>query len=154
MRTTITLLACCLALTAGQAQQVSAPDPVSTPELREELEELRMQVWVAWFSNDVRRLRAILAPELIAISPGDSSLFKGLPQTLEQSAAFKRNGGKLIALAFSNTETRVYGDVAVMYSGYQLTTEQAGKQTTTRGRATEVFVKRDGQWMHPSWHLD
>ena len=113
-----------------------------------------MQVWVAWFSNDTRRLKSILAPELIAMSPGDSALFKGLPQTLAQSAAFKHNGAKLVALMFSNTETRVYGDVAVMYSGYQLTTEQGGKQTTTRGRATEVFVKRGNGWVHPSWHLD
>jgi len=153
LRSILTLLACCLTLTTARAQQASLPDPF-TPKLRQELEELRMQVWVAWFSNDVPKLKTLLAPELIAISPGDSVLFKSLPQTLEQSAVFTKSGGKLVALTFSNTETRVYGDVAVMYSGYQLTTEQGGKQTTARGRATEVFVKRGGKWIRPSWHLD
>jgi hypothetical protein len=27
-------------------------------------------------------------------------------------------------------------------------------QQAMRGRYTEIFVRRDGRWIHPVWHLD
>jgi hypothetical protein len=31
---------------------------------------------------------------------------------------------------------------------------ERGKQSTQRGRATELFVRTNGRWVHTSWHLD
>jgi len=45
--------------------------------------------------------------------------------------------------------------VVVLYSVYEIAiVGGAGKASTMRGRATEVFVRRDGRWLHPGWHLD
>ena len=48
-------------------------------------------------------------------------------ESIASSRAFKESGGRLVALSFP--ETRVQ-------------------------RLTEVFVKREGRWVHPGWHLD
>jgi hypothetical protein len=48
----------------------------------------------------------------------------------------------------------VYGDVAVLYSLYRVETESDGRREVQQGRATEVFVLRNGQWINPGWHTD
>ncbi len=49
----------------------------------------------------------------------------------------------------------MYGDVAVLYTSYELETEDAkGERQIQSGRGTEVFVKRAGRWVNPGWHLD
>src|SRR5688572_6553752 len=41
------------------------------------------------------------------------------------------------------------------FSGLETTLEESrGKEQTLSGRLTEVFVKREGRWWHPAWHLD
>jgi hypothetical protein len=33
-------------------------------------------------------------------------------------------------------------------------TESGGKHEVSSGRATEIFVFRDGKWVNPGWHTD
>ena len=33
-------------------------------------------------------------------------------------------------------------------------TNRGSAERTMRGRLTEMFVRRDGKWLHPGWHLD
>ena len=49
---------------------------------------------------------------------------------------------------------RIYGDVAILYSTYVAELEQKGRKSVQRGRATEVFVWRNGVWQNAGWHLD
>ena len=46
------------------------------------------------------------------------------------------------------------GDVAIVYSRYQVETEVGGKRKLSPGRVTEVFVRRHGKWINPGWHTD
>ena len=48
----------------------------------------------------------------------------------------------------------MFGYVAIVYSNYVYEIEQGGKSFVNSGRATEVFVHRNGVWVNPSWHLD
>ena len=50
--------------------------------------------------------------------------------------------------------THRFGDVAVMFSVYTTVVESGGRRETQRGRATEVFVRSKGCWVHTSWQLD
>jgi hypothetical protein len=42
----------------------------------------------------------------------------------------------------------------VMFSHYALEMDHGGEQSSMRGRATEVFIRHNGGWVHTSWHLD
>ncbi len=117
------------------------------------LEAIRKDVWVQWFAGDTAALRRVLGPELIAIS-SDSPNFQSLDQTLIGSAGFKSGGGRLISVAFEGTTAHRVGEVVVMFSYYAIAMENGGKRSTQKGRATEVFVRNNGRWVHTSWHLD
>ncbi len=53
-----------------------------------------------------------------------------------------------------NIQTSPHGDVAILYSRYVVEYQVGDKTMEDAGRATEVFVKKNGRWIHPGWHLD
>ena len=63
-------------------------------------------------------------------------------------------GGRLVRLEFPRVEIQSYGDVAVIYSQYIFETEAKGERKTSSGRATEVFLRKNGRWINPGWHMD
>lgn len=125
---------------------------LSAKELASLLAE-REAVWRGWFSGDEEHLRSALPDELIAIDPGVEE-WSDKEQTLRNSARFVTAGGKLVDLQFPRTEVLAYGDVAILFTTYLFEIEKAGERTTTSGRGTEVFVRRDGRWVNSGWHLD
>ncbi len=118
-----------------------------------DLESIREAVWVDWFSGDTASLRKVLGPELVAIA-ADAPHWHSLEETLAASADFKANGGKLVSVSFDSTLTHRFGATVVMFSHYAVVTESGGRRQTQGGRATEVFVRSHGRWLHTSWHLD
>ena len=137
-------------LGAQAAPRVATSLPAA--ELRE-LDAMRKDVWVHWFGGDTAALRRVLGPELVAISP-DAPHWQGLEQTLAGSAGFKAGGGRLTSVSFDSTTVHRLGDVVVMFSHYALDLVHDGKRQIQKGRATEVFVRHEGKWVHTSWHLD
>lgn len=117
------------------------------------LDKIRREVWVHWFSGDTAALRRVLGPELVAISP-DAPHWQSLRETLGGSAQFRSGGGRLVSVDFDSTAVHRLGEVVVMFSHYAVVMEVGGNRTTQKGRATEVFVRHPGGWVHTSWHLD
>jgi ketosteroid isomerase-like protein len=144
----LTLSLLSLALTTSAL----AGDPVSRAE-RERLLTIRRSIWDSWFANDQARLKEMLPAETIAINNGEAA-WQNRAQVIAAAQGFQANGGKLISLRFPKTEIQRYGDVVVFYSLFEMTTETGGKQSTTRGRATEIFVRKNGRWLNSGWHLD
>jgi ketosteroid isomerase-like protein len=120
---------------------------------KKSLLEARDAVWRAYFAGDRAALEKLLPEELLTLDPG-SGEWGNRQSALEGSARFAAGGGKLMRLEFPKTEIQVYGNAAIVYSNYVYEIEQGGKSFTNSGRATEVFVYRNGGWVNPSWHLD
>lgn len=146
----VALLAVVPSLSAQAAPRVTSTLPADSLAA---LDAIRRDVWVNWFAGDTAALRQVLAPELVAISP-DSDTWQDLEGTLASSARYKAGGGKLAALEFSNTTVHRMGDVVVMFSRYNIHLLINGEHTEQKGRATEVFVRHGGTWVHTSWQLD
>jgi len=73
---------------------------------------------------------------------------------LQSAAEFHAQGGKLVRLEFPRTEVQHFGDVAIVWSNFLVETQMDGKSSVSTGRASEVFVRRDGHWLNPGWHTD
>ena len=146
-----------LALAAATAPLSAQPAPRTAKSLSgaelADLEAIRKAVWVNWFSGDTAALRKVLGPELVAIAAGVPH-WQSLEQSLAASANFKASGGKFVSVSFDSTLTHRFGETVVMFSHYAVVTESGGKRQTQKGRATEVFVRSNGRWLHTSWHLD
>lgn len=115
--------------------------------------KVRESVWRAWFADDAQRLRRYVPPETIVISAGDKQ-WKNQSDVLREAADFRASGAKLTRLDFPQTLIQHFGSVAIVWSDYVIETQSGGKPSVTSGRATEIFVWRDGRWVNPGWHTD
>ena len=122
------------------------------PDEKRSLLAAREAVWHAWFANDTPQLAELLPPELIAIEAGEK--WQTRDDELAGAKSFAAKGGKLVRLEFPQTEIQAYGRTAILYTKFTLETEMTDKRTTISGRATEMFVFRDGKWVNVGWHLD
>jgi ketosteroid isomerase-like protein len=124
-----------------------------TPQQRDEILKVRESVWRAWFANDTTALQALVPPDTIVMSGGEAR-WKHQAEVFQTAADFQSSGGKLIRIEFPRTEIQLFGDVAIVWSNYLVETETNGKRAVSTGRASEVFVRRNGQWTNPGWHTD
>ena len=117
------------------------------------LMQVREAVWRAWFADDVPTLKRLVPADVIVISAGEKD-WKHQAAVMESAAKFKADGGKLVKLAFPHTEEQRYGNVAILYTTYEVETEMKGTKKIRSGRATEIFVMKDGKWVNSGWHTD
>jgi Domain of unknown function (DUF4440) len=122
------------------------------PGIEPEVLKVREAAWRAWFAGDTEALGRLLPAEFIGLSM--EGPLTPLPRTLEESRGFREGGGRLVSLAFPETQAQRFGDVVVLYGRYAVTFTSGGTEKSVSGRLTEVFVRRDGRWIHPGWHLD
>jgi ketosteroid isomerase-like protein len=120
---------------------------------RGEILKVRESVWHAWFTNDAKALERLVPADTIVIS-SDEEKWKNQADILRTAAEFQADGGKLLRLEFPRTEIQRFGDVAIIWTSYLVETEENGKRTVNSGRATEIFVRRNGEWVNPGWHTD
>ncbi|MGO9338531.1 MAG: nuclear transport factor 2 family protein [Terracidiphilus sp.] len=126
--------------------------PAQQPDDRQLL-QVREQVWRAWFANDTAALHKLVPPETIVMSGGEEN-WMHQAEVFQSAAEFQSGGGKLIRLEFPRTEVQHFGDVAIVWSNYVLETETGGKRSVSTGRASEIFVLRNGEWTNPGWHTN
>jgi ketosteroid isomerase-like protein len=113
----------------------------------------REAVWRAYFANDKPALEKLIPRELVTIEP-EGNQFGSRDVVLAGSEQFAKSGAKLARLEFPKTEIQCYGSTAIIYSTYLFEIERGGQRTPNSGRVTEVFVRRNGQWVNPGWHMD
>jgi hypothetical protein len=125
----------------------------STPNGDADLLAVREAVWRSWFAADIPTLEKLVPANTIAINSGEEK-WQNQAEICEEAKQFQTSGGKLIRLEFPHTEIQHFGNIAVLYSKYLYEVESNGKRSVKSGRATEIFVLKDGQWTNPGWHTD
>lgn len=135
-----------LAAARQQLQPVTQRD-------RGQLLAAREALWRAWFSDDRAHLEKAIPPEVVAIDALQEE-WQDRSKVIEDARLFAAGGARLVNLEFSRTEIQRYGDVAILYTLYEYTTEKESQSVSHSGRATEMFVKRGGEWVNVGWHLD
>jgi hypothetical protein len=142
-----------IGLLAATAAATVRPAVGASNDVDPEVLAVREAAWRAYFAGDEKTLQTLLPAEFIGISMNDVP-FADLATTLEGAREFKRKGGRLVRLAFPETRSQRFGDVVVLYGRYEVVLFSEEAERTMSGRLTEVFVRRNGKWVHPGWHLD
>ena len=121
-------------------------------QTRAELEQARDDIWRAWFAGDVSALERLIPASLAAGSPSGWDDRRAAIDGARQSAA---SGRRLVAIRFDSTTIRLQGKVAIMQARYVYVLQRPnGARDTTRGVATEVFVRENRRWVNPFWYLE
>lgn len=134
-----------------RAAQMSQPRTI-TPEMRTHILAKRDAVWKAWFANDRPMMEKLIPEETIAIGDGDGD-WADRAKIFADAKTFADSGAKLVRLEFPKTHMQVYGDTILIYTNYVYDIEANGKRTTSKGRATEMFVRRGDELVNVGWHL-
>jgi hypothetical protein len=161
MRRSITLflLAAFAPLAPREAvsQQRPAPNAAVSPKpgaiddaTRAAVLAAREAIWRAWFAHDTAALRRLLPRSTTA---GEGGGWESRDEILAGSRRSATSGRRLVGIRFDDTRIHANGNVVVVFSNYTLELEQQGRRDTATGSASEVFVRTDGIWQNPFWHL-
>ena len=152
--TLISTIAVAVALAACDRSAPPAEMPCVAPSsspidssTRAQVVEAREAVWRAYYAGDSARLAELLPERMVGMGQDRA----GIIADAQESA---RSGTRLLDIGFTCDEFFLSGDVAVVYSNYVTSMERGGKRSEEAGRAIELFERRDGKWINPSWHLD
>ena len=107
----------------------------------------------AFFTNDRATLEKLVPEEVIAID-SDSEEWSDRKTIFAHAQAFADSGSKLVKLEFPKTEMQIYGNTVLIYTTYVYEIERNGQRTTSRGHATEMFVRRGDDLVNVGWQLD
>jgi len=128
--------------------------PAPSPATQRVILALREKAWRAWFANDSVAFKQAVPAELIALG-WDGGAWEDRAQTITGMGEFAKSGMKLEHLEFTRNVFQQYGDAVILYTAFRLVLAGPnGQKQETTGRGTEIFVRRDGRWVHTGWHLD
>lgn len=127
--------------------------PGGAPAIDPAVLEAREAAWRAYFGGDLATLGRLLPEDFIGIGM-NAGPFADRETTLRGAREFSAGGGRLLRLTFPETRAQRAGDVVVLYGRYEAVIVSAGTERTLEGRLTEVFLRTNGRWVHPGWHLD
>ena len=138
------LLTALLLIAAAQsARAQDSPDPAT----RAALVAAREAVWRAYFQGDSAALVQLLPERMTAMGRDRADIIR-------DSQGFVKAGGGFVRMEFTQDEFFVNGNTAILWSRYVAHTTMKGKPNEMSGRAIELFVKENGRWINPHWHLD
>lgn len=127
--------------------------PAQTPSTDRQLVAARDTVWRAWFHHDTVLLRRFIPPAAATLE-GREPRWNSRREIMDGSRSFAESKQRFVDVLFQNTHISREGESALVQSNYAVITEGNGKRDTTRGRATELFVKQGDIWVNPYWHLE
>ena len=116
--------------------------------MEEELLKLEEAFSEAIIRNDVEGLGRLVADDWIIIDPNGEIVDRARFFEVIKSGALTHD-----TMESEDFRVHVYGDSAVVTAITSAKGKFMGQEFSTRERATDVFVKRDGRWQCALTHL-
>jgi ketosteroid isomerase-like protein len=121
---------------------------MKTGEAEEELLKLEKAFAEAIVKNDLEGIGRLVADDWIIIDPNGEIVDRARFFEVIKSGALTHD-----MMESEDFRVRVYGDSAVVTGVTRTKGRFMGQEFSTRERATDVFVKRDGRWQCVLTHL-
>jgi hypothetical protein len=150
MTTRLIMVAACVAAT----QSISQPLEAQSADVSRQILAARDTVWHAWFTNDTAVLRRYIPPAAASAEGARDVRWNDRNAILAGARGFVDSKSRLVDIKFSNTRIAPSGQSALVRSNYALIVESGQRRDTTRGRATELFVRQGATWLNPYWQLE
>jgi hypothetical protein len=135
------------------ASGIALPIGAQSSDLELQLVAARDTVWRAFFRNDTALLHRYIPPAA-ATAEGAAAMRWSTRDDIMAAAGFASSKSRLIDVTFENTQIVSSGHSALVQSNYQVIIESGERRDTTRGRATELFVRQGTTWVNPYWQLE
>ena len=121
---------------------------MKTSEAEEELLKVEKEFAKTIVSNDLEGLGRLVIDDWIIIDPNGEIVDRARFFEVIKSGALTHD-----TMESEDLRVRVYGDSAVVTAVTRTKGKFMGQDFSTRERATDVFVKRDGRWRCVLTHL-
>jgi ketosteroid isomerase-like protein len=121
---------------------------MKTSEAEEELLKVEKEFAKTIVSNDLEGLGRLVIDDWIIIDPNGEIVDRARFFEVIKSGALTHD-----TMESEDLRVRVYGDSAVVTAVTRTKGKFMGQDFSTRERATDVFVKHDGQWRCVLTHL-
>jgi ketosteroid isomerase-like protein len=116
--------------------------------MQEEILRLEKEFSQAILKNDAEAVRRFLADDWIIVDPDGGIIDKERFLGVIKSGALTHE-----IMESDETRVRIYGNTAIVTALTTTKGKFSGQVFTTQERATDVFVKQDGQWHCALTHL-
>ena len=143
-----------VATAVAAAQSIAQPIAAQSSDVNRQLLAARDTVWRAWYSNDTALLRRYIPAAAATVETARDAHWSDRKAILAGARGFADSKARLVGIKFSNTHITPSGHSALVRSNYELIVESGSRRDTTRGRATELFVRQGATWVNPYWQLE
>ena len=121
---------------------------MKTSEAEEELLKIEKAFADAIVKNDLEGIERLVAGDWIIIDPNGETVDRARFLEVIKSGALTHD-----MMESEDFRVRVYADAAVVTAITSTKGKFTGQEFSTRERATDVFVRRDGRWQCVLTHL-
>lgn len=127
----------------SRAQDKTKPGGERTGRIEQIILQIERETMEAIKNKDAGALGRILADDFVLRTPAGPDLNKAEFLKLATSIPVK-----ILSVRGENLKVSVYGQTAVLTGVQRSTTEgDGGKEETSAGAFTDIFVKRKGRWL-------
>lgn len=121
---------------------------MKTSDAEEELLKVEKEFADTIVNNDLERLGRVVSDDWVIIDPNGEIVDRARFFEVIKSGSLTHE-----IMESEDSRVRVYGDSAVVTAVTRTKGKFMGQEFSTQERATDVFVKRDGQWRCVVTHL-